>query len=202
MKNSKAVDHEHFPDTHHDMYSRTVFGFWIYLLTDFILFGTLFATYAVLRNNTFGGPGANELFNLQSVLERTLVLLAATFTVGLAGASAHRRNKLWTVSLFGATFLLGLLFMGMQVGEFRELVTAGNGWEKSAFLSAYFTLLGTFGVHMVFALLWIFVLIIPVCLNGITGVNIRRLSCLRMFWQFLNIVWVFIFSFVYLLGVK
>ena len=196
------VAHEHYSDPHHSAYGRTVFGFWIYLLTDFILFGTLFATYAVLHRSTYGGPSADQLFDLSSVLQRTLVLLTAAFTAGLAGTAVHRHNKRLTLTFFGVTFLLGLLFLGMQIREFQCLLNGNHGWEKSAFLSAYFTLLGTFILHLIFALLWVFVLVIPVCLNGFTGAEIRRLTCLKMFWQFLNIVWIFIFSFVYLMGVK
>jgi cytochrome o ubiquinol oxidase subunit 3 len=201
MNKPNAISHESHPDTHHDAYSKTVFGFWIYLLTDFVLFGTLFAAYAVLRNSTFGGPSGKELFDLHSVLERTLVLMTSSLTVGLAGASAHRRKKTMAICLFSATFLLGLLFMGMQFQEFQNLISTNNGWARSAFLSAYFTLLGTFGIHAVFGLLWILVLVIPIFFNhDIDGVSIRRLTCMRMFWQFLNIIWIFIFTFVYLLG--
>ncbi|MBI3236262.1 MAG: cytochrome c oxidase subunit 3 [Chlamydiales bacterium] len=191
-----------YPDTHHDTYSRTVFGFWVYLLTDFVLFGTLFATYAVLGRNTFGGPGAKELFDLGDVLQRTLVLLLASFTAGLAGASAHRRCLPRTLLFFSLTFLLGILFMVMQYAEFESLITSGNSWQRSAFLSAYFTLLGTYAIHIIFGLLWTLVLILPICFQGISPVDIRRLTCLRMFWQFLNIVWIFIFTFVYLIGAK
>ena len=200
MNKPNAISHESHPDTHHDAYSKTVFGFWVYLLTDFVLFGTLFASYAVLRNSTFGGPSASQLFDIHSVLERTLVLMTSSLMVGLAGASAHRRKKTMAICLFGATFLLGALFMGMQFQEFQNLISSNNGWAKSGFLSAYFTLLGTFGIHVVFGLLWILVLVIPILFNEINGVAIRRLTCIRMFWQFLNIIWIFIFTFVYLLG--
>lgn len=202
MNKSKTLSHEKYPDTHHDAYSKTVFGFWLYLLTDFVFFGSLFAVYAVLRDSTFGGPSGNELFDLHSVLNRTFVLIVCSLTAGLAGASAHRRKKSMALCLFGLTFLLGLLFLGMQYQEFESLVTSGNAWQRSAFLSAYFTLLATFAVHVVLGLLWILVLVIPVCFNGINGVAIRRLTCLRIFWQFLNIVWIFIFTFVYLMGGK
>ncbi|MBS0652481.1 MAG: cytochrome o ubiquinol oxidase subunit III [Verrucomicrobia bacterium] len=202
MNKPITVEHERFPDSHHGVYSKTVLGFWIYLLTDFVLFGTLFASYAVLRHGTFGGPAAHELFDLRDALDRTLVLILCSLTAGLAGASAHRRHKLRTLCFFGATFLLGLLFMVMQFEEFQKLFASGNGWQRSGFLSAYFTLLGTFMIHVVFGLLWILVLLIPVCFNGINGVEIRRLTCLRMFWQFLSIIWIFIFTFVYLLGDK
>jgi len=202
MKRAPAIEHETYPDPHHDLYSRTTFGFWLYLLTDFILFGTLFGTYAVLKDSTFGGPSAQTLFNLPSVLIRTLILLISSLVVGLAGAAAHRRNKNLTLVLFSLTFVLGMIFMVMQMGEFNQLLDLGHHWQRSAFLSAYFTLTGTYALHMVFALLWVVVLIIPVYIQGVNGVSIRRLTCLKMFWQFLNIVWVFIFSFIYLLGAK
>jgi cytochrome o ubiquinol oxidase subunit III len=196
MRNPEAVPHESYPDTHHDTYSRTVFGFWIYILTDFILFGTLLATYAVLHKNTFGGPSASDLFHLPFLAIQALILLVSSFTVGLAGASAHRKNKNLTIALFAVTFLLGIAFIGMELADFMRLVHTGNGWQRSAFLSAFFTLLGTHGVHMIFAVLWVVVLIVPVWREGLTPVSIRRLTCLKMFWQFLNIIWVFIFSFL------
>lgn len=202
MKTSRAGEHDLCSSAHHDVYSRTVFGFWVYLLTDFILFGTLFATYAVLRKSTFGGPSAHDLFDLSSVLSRSLLLILCSFMVGLGGAAAHRHNKLWTVGMFALTGVLGILFIAIQYGELHSLIVGGNSWRESAFLSAYFTLLGTFLAHMIFALLWIFVLIIPVGFHGITEVDVRRLTCLRMFWQFLSIVWVFIYTFVYLIGSK
>jgi cytochrome o ubiquinol oxidase subunit 3 len=194
-------EHEKYPDTHHDAYSRTTFGFWLYLLTDFILFGTLFATYAVLQKSTFGGYSAFDLFDHYFTLIQTLILLTASFTAGLAGAFAHRRNKNATLLLFAVTFLLGIIFMVLQFKEVSLYLERGASWDKSAFLSAYFTIIGTFWVHMIFALLWILVLAIPALREGITPVALRRFTCLKMFWQFLNILWVFIFSFIYLMGV-
>jgi len=194
--------HENYPDPHHDVYSKTVFGFWVYIVTDFMMFAVLFATYDVLHNKTFGGPSSRELFNLPYTLIQTLILLVSTFTCGVGGVLAHRGNKNGTIAFFGITFLLGIAFMWMQLGEFAHLMGEGNNWQGSAFLSMFFTLVGTFGVHMIFALLWVIVLIVPVCLHGLTPVNIKRLTCLRMFWQFLNIVWIFIFTVVYLWGVK
>ena len=196
----KTAAHEHFPDTHHDPYSTTVFGFWVYLLTDFMMFATFFATYAVLRNGTAGGPSAHELFHLPFTLIQTLVLLFGTFASGLGKVAAHRRQKYWTIAFFGITFLCGAVFMGLEFTELTALVKSGNGWDRSAFLSAFFTLVGTHGLHVIFGLLWIIVLLLPVWRHGITPVSMRRLSCLSLFWQFLNLVWVFIFSFVYLLG--
>ncbi len=192
--------HESYPDTHHDAYSRTIFGFWLYLMSDFILFGALFATYAVLRNSTFGGPSGRDLFQPSFALIQALVLLVCSLTAGLAGASAHRKHKNNTIALFGLTFLLGVAFLAMQLTEFSRFTSAGNGWDQSAFLSIFFTIVGTHGVHVVFGLLWTLVLLVPVWREGVTPESIRRLTCLRMFWQFLNIVWIFVFSFVYLIG--
>jgi cytochrome o ubiquinol oxidase subunit 3 len=200
MKNPGTIPHENYPDTFHDTYSKTIFGFWVYLMSDFILFGALFATYAVLSGSTFGGPTARQLFQTPFTLIQTLVLLTSSLTAGLAGASAHRQHKYRTIALFGITFVLGSIFMGMMFNEFSRLVSSGNGWDRNAFLSAYFTVVGTHGLHVLFGLLWTIVLIVPVWREGVSNVSIRRLTCLRMFWQFLNIIWVFIFSFVYLLG--
>lgn len=196
-----SESHEKYPDPHHDLYSRTTFGFWVYLLTDLVLFGTLFATYAVLVHSTFGGPSAKDLFYMPAVLWQTLSLLMCSSLAGLGGASAHRRDKKKTLIFWGITFVLGCIFLGFQVDEFTRILNQGHAWDKSAFLSAYFTLVGTHTLHVIFGLLWIIVLLIPVLKRGIEPASIRRLSCLRMFWQFLNIVWVLIFSFVYLLGV-
>lgn len=197
----ETPSHEHFPDPHRGLYARTTFGFWVYLLTDFVLFGTLFATYAVLRHSTFGGPAVKDLFELPYTLTPALILLVSSFTIGLGAAMAHRKDKRSTIALLIITFLLGIIFVMMELTDMARLVNYGNGWQRSAFLSAYFTLVGTHAVHMLFALLWVIVLILPVCREGITPVSLRRLTCLKMFWQFLNIIWVFIFSFVYLLGV-
>lgn len=200
MKNSASILQKQHPDPHHDNYARTLFGFWLYLMTDFILFGALFATYVVLSFTAYGGNSpSHELFNLPFALIQTLLMLLSSLTIGLAGASAHRKLKERTIALFGITFLLGAVFMSMQFTEFSRLIHTGNSWEKSGFLSGYFTVVGTFGLHVLFGLLWMIVLIVPIWREGINVVGIRRLTCLRMFWQFLNIVWVFIFSFVYLM---
>lgn len=202
MKTDPSVMHESYPDIHHHSYGRTIFGMWLYLMSDLIFFGALFATYIVLKGSTFGGPSSSELFQPGFTLIQTLIMLFCSFTAGLAGASAHRKEKNRTLLLFGLTFLLGIVFMGMEFTEFSRFLAAGHGWEKSAFLSAYYTIIGTYGVHVLFGLLWIIVLLIPVWREGITHVSVRRLTALRMFWQFINIVWVLIFSFVYLLGIK
>jgi len=201
MTQSKAMKHEPLPDPYQDEYSRTTFGFWVYLLTDFMMFATIFAVYAVLHKSTFGGPGPKELFDLPSVMNQTWVLLVATFFVGFGGASVHRKHRAGTITYFLLTFILGITFLWLQFDDLSLLVKRGASWKSNAFLSAYFTLIGTFAVHIVFGLLWIIVLILPVIKRGIDMVSVRRLTCLRMFWQFLNIIWIFIFSIVYLLGV-
>ncbi len=193
-----------YPDTHHDSYSKTLFGFWLYLMTDFILFGSMFAVYAVLRNNTFGGPSAHDLFSRSYNFWMTLLLMGASFTSGVAGAYAHRNQKQRSLFYFFLTALLGVGFFIMQTMEFADLIRAGHSWKGSGFLSAYFTLTGTFWVHMIFAILFTFVIGI-FAWKGDRDVSIRsltRLTCLRQFWQFLYVVWVFIFTIVYLLGVN
>lgn len=202
MMNIQTNTHESYPDPHHDVYSKTIFGFWIYLLTDFVLFGVLFATYAVLQDSTFGGPQAKDLFNPAFNLVQTLVLLSSSLTIALGSAYTHRRKKGMTIVFFALTFILGLIFAIMQFKEFSHILQLGYSWKTSAFLSAYFTLVFTHTLHILVGLLWIIVLIAPVCVYKITSESVKRLTCMRMFWQFLNIVWIFIFTMVYLLGVK
>lgn len=202
MRKTLTTRHESYPDTHHDTYSRTTFGFWVFILTDFVLFGTLLASYAVLQKQTFGSFSAKDLFHLPTLFVQAQLLLFCSFFMGLGGAAAHRRKKNATLAFFAIAFLLGSAFFIMQWDLFAEMLQKGAHWKNSAFLSAYFTLIGTHAAHVVFGLLWIFVLLVPVaCAKAIDGVDIRRLTCLKMFWQFLNMVWVIIFSFVYLMGV-
>lgn len=190
------------PDAHQGLYSRTVFGFWVYLMTDFMVFATLFATYAVLHDQIHGGPSTKDLFSLTDAFIQMLVILTASQFAGLGGAAAHRRHKRSTLTFFALAFVLGVIFLGMQINEFHDLAYSGHTWRGSAFLSIYFTLVGTHAIHVFFALLWFVVLIIPIFAYGLTASSIRRLTCLRIFWQFLGVVWVFIFSIVYLMGAK
>jgi cytochrome o ubiquinol oxidase subunit 3 len=190
--------------THHhpDTYSKTIFGFWLYLMTDCLLFGSFFATYAVLQDNTFGGPTARDLFNLPLVLTQTLILLASSFACGPAQVAELRQDKKKVLLWLGVAFVLGAVFFGMVFGDLIRLVQEGNGWQKSAFLSAFFTLVGVQLMHIVAGLLWMLILMGLVVKRGLIESTIRRLTCLRLFWHFLNIVWIFIFTFVYLMGVK
>ncbi|MCB1110089.1 MAG: cytochrome c oxidase subunit 3 [Chlamydiia bacterium] len=193
--------HEAYPDSHHDIYSKTVFGFWLYLLTDFMLFATIFAAYAVLGGNTFGGPTQKDLFDLDYTTLQTFILLFSTFTISVGGVYAHRKSKGGVLTFFLLTFILGFFFLGMECHELSHIVAAGSGWKENAFASSFFTLIGMFLLHVIFALLWIIVLLIPVFSQGLSAISIRRLTCLKMFWQFLNIVWMFIYTIVYLLGI-
>jgi cytochrome o ubiquinol oxidase subunit 3 len=178
----------------------TIFGFWVYLMTDLVLFATLFATYAVLHNNTAGGEGAGELFSMPFVLVETLILLTSSFTCGLAMLALHKGNKNQVLTWFGVTFLLGLAFISMELYEFRHLVAEGHSWRESGFLSAFFTLVGTHGLHITIGLLWMGTLMYKLWQKGITATNTRRFTLLSLFWHFLDIVWIFIFTFVYLMG--
>ncbi len=196
------IHHESHPDTHAGTYSKTVFGFWIYLLTDFMMFGTFFAAYAVLRNGTFGGPTGQQLFRIPFHLLQTVVLLLAAALSGIGGACAHRKNKSGVIFSFLFVFLAGTFFLWTEYHQLHGLVLAGAGPGRSAFLSAFFTIIGIHGFHTFFALLWIPVLIVPVLIDGLNDIRLKRITCLKMFWQFLNIVWIFIFSFIYLIGAR
>ena len=179
---------------------KTVFGFWVYLMTDCILFATLFATYAVLRNNTYGGPSGHELFSLPFALSETLILLTSSFTCGLAMLSAQRENREKILVWLGVSFLLGIAFLTMELKEFTHLVHEGNSWQRSGFLSAFFTLVATHGLHITAGLLWMVFVVLQLLHKGITCVTFKRLTCLSMFWHFLDVVWIFIFTIVYLMG--
>jgi cytochrome o ubiquinol oxidase subunit 3 len=189
-------------ELHHHAYSKTVFGLWIFLMSDAMMFGALFATYAVLQGGTAGGPTAADLFHLPMKLGQTLLLLAASFACGPGVLAAHRDRKNETLLWFSLAFALSLIFFGLQAGEFVHLVKNGITWERSAFLSSYFNLVGTLAVHVAVGLLWIAFMVVQILTRGLTFVAIKRLTCLRMFLQFVNIVWIFIFTFVYLLGAK
>jgi cytochrome o ubiquinol oxidase subunit 3 len=189
------------PDPHQDTFSKVVFGFWTYLMTDCLLFATLFATYAVLRTATFQGPSSQELFELPLVFFETLVLLFSSLTCGIAILSAKKEKPQKALFWLGLTFLLGALFIATELHEFSALVSQGHSWQKSAFLSSFFTLVGTHGLHVSFGLLWILVLSAQLLYQGITTDTFRRLVVFSLFWHFLDLIWIFIFTFVYLLGV-
>ena len=180
---------------------KQIFGFWIYLMTDLFMFAALFATFAVLRYNTFGGPGGADIFNLPFVLTETLILLTSSFTCGLAGVAAAENNLKKTLVWLGATFALGLTFLIMEVSEFSKLIREGNGPQRSAFLSSYFGLVGTHGAHIFVGLLWMGTMMIVLARRGLTPKTGSQLQRLALFWHFLDIVWIFIFTIVYLIGI-
>lgn len=197
----EAYPDTHSPDPHQDTFSKTILGFWMYLMTDCILFGALFTTYAVLHNSTFGGPSSKDLFSLSTAFIETMILLFSTVACGFAMLSAVQNKKNHVIAWFVVTFLLGASFIAMELHEFAQLVHEGNNWEKSAFLSSFFTLVGTHGMHVAFGLLWMLVMMVQVHFIGITVTTFRRLALFSMFWHFLDLVWIFIFTFVYLIGV-
>ena len=181
--------------------SKTTLGFWIYLMTDCILFSVLFATYAVLHHNTFGGPSGQDLFELPFVLKETLLLLTSSFTCGLALIFARQNRQELALGWLGVTFLLGATFLALELHEFSTLVAEGNSWRRSGFLTAFFTLVGTHGLHIAIGLTWAGVLALQVKSRGFTEGVLRRLTLFSMFWHFLDVVWIFIFTVVYLMGV-
>lgn len=176
-------------------------GFWTYIMTDCVLFGTLFATYAVLHNSTFGGPSSKDLFDTTYALWETLLLLVSSFTCGLSGLAARKGEAKKVLFWFGVTFLLGLGFVVMEASEFTKFVQEGNSWRRSGFLSAFFTLVATHGTHISIGLIWMVVMMFQIAFKGFNSFTLRRMSCLRLFWHFLDVVWIFIFTIVYLMGV-
>ncbi len=188
-------------DAPFDKQTRAVFGFWVYLMTDCVLFASLFATYAVLHSNTFGGPDGKTIFSLPYVLTETMALLTSSFTCGLAMIAMQAKKVHKTVFFLVLTFLLGLTFLSLELHEFSHLVQTGDSWHRSAFLSSYFTLVGTHGLHITIGLIWLLIMLYQVLVRGFTKGVTRRLTMFSMFWHFLDIVWIFIFSIVYLLGV-
>lgn len=189
------------PDPHQDTFSKTYLGFWIYLMTDCLLFATLFVTYAVMHSKTFGGATSKDIFDLTAAFTETMILLVSSVTCGAAVISAVKGNKKSLISFLGLTFILGSIFIALEWKEFSHLVHEGNSWKVSAFLSAFFTLVGTHGLHVSIGLLWMAVMMLQVHFQGITTDTFRRLVIFSLFWHFLDLVWIFIFTFVYLMGV-
>lgn len=180
--------------------AKTTAGFWAYLMTDCILFASLFAAYAVLRHNTAGGVSGADIFDMPFVLAETLILLTSSFTCGLGMLAAYRRDRTAVFAWFGLTFLLGASFLTLEITEFTHLVSEGNSWRSSAFLSSFFTLVGTHGLHISVGLIWMLALMAYVWRRGFTHASMRRLTMLSLFWHFLDVVWIFIFTIVYLMG--
>jgi len=184
-----------------DTVAIQTFGFWIYLMSDLIIFSTLFATFVVLGKNFANGPTGKELFDLPYLLGETLFLLCSSVTYGLVMLAVHHGRKKRVLIGLAVTFLLGLGFVSMEINEFHGMIAEGHGPDKSAFLSSFFTLVGTHGAHVTFGLVWLAVMIGQVAVKGLTSPVQSRLMRLGMFWHFLDIIWIGIFSIVYLMGV-
>lgn len=182
--------------------SKTSLGFWIYLMTDCVLFASLFATFAVLRGGIWDGPSGVEIINIPYVWAQTMLLLVSSFTCGLAILAARDHNRRKTLKLLAVTGLLGLAFLGMEAYEFAKLVSEGYGWQRSGFLSAFFTLVGMHGLHITVGLIWLADLARRMWTKGITATSLKRLTLFSYFWHFLDIIWIFIFTIVYLMGVS
>jgi len=180
--------------------SKSYLGFWIYILTDCVVFASLFAVYATLHNNTNGGESAQILFSMPLALTQTIILLTSSLTSGLAIIAALNKHKsrilLWTV----VTFLLGSLFLFLELREFNHLASMGDSWRASGFLSSYFVLVGTHGLHILIGLLWMIVLGLIIIKKGLTAKSMKGLVMFNLFWHFLDVIWIFIFSVVYLMG--
>jgi cytochrome o ubiquinol oxidase subunit 3 len=189
---SRHVDHEA------EANERVMFGFWVYLMTDLLMFAVLFAVYAVLHGNTLGGETGRELFSLPLALSETLILLTSSFTAGIAMIAARQRKKAQTLLWFGVTFLLGLAFLSIELYEFAEFIHEGHTMQTNAFLSSFFVLVGTHGLHITSGLLWMGITMLYVMKRGLNTNMVRKLSMLSLFWHFLDIVWIFIFTVVYM----
>lgn len=177
-----------------------VFGFWVYLMTDLIIFAVLFATFAVLHNNTFGGPSAKQIFQMPIALTETFLLLTSSFTCSMAMIELHQARKHGAALWFATTFLLGLAFLALEIYEFTELVHQGASWRRSGFLSSYFTLVGTHGLHISIGLLWMIVMLFRLYMRPLVPHSISRIWRMALFWHFLDFVWIFIFTYVYGMG--
>lgn len=182
--------------------SKTYFLFWTYLMTDLLMFAGLFAAFAVLRGNAFGGPSEAEIYRLPLVLAETFILLTSSFTAGLAIYFANNGKLKAVAGLLYATGILGISFLALELSEFASLIREGNAPSRSGFLSSYFSLVGTHGLHITAALIWLIILLVFLSKRGLRGSMVRKITLFSTFWHFLDIVWIFIFSIVYLMGVS
>lgn len=185
----------------HHPRNGTLLGFWLYLMSDCLVFASLFAVYGVLGRSYAAGPSGADLFDLSLVAVNTLMLLLSSLTFGLAMIAMQRRRVRAVLAWLGVTGVFGLAFLALELYEFHHLVTLGAGPQRSAFLSSFFALVGTHGLHVLFGIVWLATLAVQVRRFGLTAANRRRLVCLSMFWHFLDVVWIAVFTFVYLMGV-
>ena len=185
----------------HHPKSSTMLGFWLYLMSDCLVFAVLFAVYAVLGRSYAAGPSGADLFDLPLVAVNTALLLFSSITYGFAMIAMQAKRKSQVLAWLAITGLFGLGFLGIELYEFHHLIHEGAGPQRSAFLSSFFTLVGTHGLHVTFGSIWLVTLMVQVSRFGLTPANRRRLMCLSMFWHFLDVVWIGVFTFVYLMGV-
>ena len=186
---------EHHPE------ESTMLGFWLYIMSDCLIFAVLFATYAVLGHNYAAGPSPADLFELPLVAVNTAMLLFSSITYGFAMLAMEKDNKSGTLMWLAITGIFGAIFIFFELYEFYHLILDGAGPQRSAFLSAFFTLVGTHGLHVTVGIVWLITLMVQTGTHGLISENKRRLMCLSMFWHFLDVVWIGVFSFVYLMGV-
>ena len=179
----------------------TSLGFWLYLMSDCLIFAGLFATFGVLGRSYAAGPTGKELFDLSLVAINTAFLLASSITFGFAMLQKQKKNVNGTLLWLAITGLLGAAFLAVELYEFHHLIHQGATPQSSAFLSSFFTLVGTHGIHVTFGLVWLITLMIQIKKHGLINENVRRINCLSMFWHFLDVVWIGVFTFVYLMGV-
>ena len=194
-KTTFYLEEDHHPE------GSTMLGFWIYLMSDCLIFAVLFATHGVLGRNYAAGPSPADLFDLSIVAFNTAMLLFSSITYGFAMLQMERNAKMETIFWLGVTGVFGLIFLSLELYEFYHLILEGAGPGRSAFLSSFFTLVGTHGLHVTFGVIWLVTLMVQVKMHGLIPENRRRLMCLSMFWHFLDVVWIGVFSFVYLMGV-
>lgn len=192
---SRFYVREHHPE------NGTLLGFWIYLMSDCLIFACLFATYAVLGRNYAGGASGAELFDLPVVATNTGFLLVSSITYGFAMLAAQAGKVKPTLVWLAVTGVFGACFLGLELTEFAHLIAEGNGPQRSGFLTSFFALVGTHGLHVTFGIVWLVTLMFQLGKHGLTPENIRRLTCLSMFWHFLDVIWIGVFTFVYLMGV-
>ena len=202
MTTTTATDVQYWDTSphHHEEGASTTIGFWIYLMSDCLMFAVLFAVFGVLGQSYAAGPGPQALFELHLVAINTAFLLLSSLTFGFAMLSTLARRQGPAMMWLGVTLVLGLAFLAVEIYEFHHLIHLGAGPQRSAFLSSFFALVGTHGLHVAFGCVWLVTLMVQITRHGLTGANIRRMTCLSMFWHFLDVIWIGVFTFVYLLG--
>lgn len=185
---------------HGEASDTKIFGFWIYLMTDLIIFSVLFACFIVLLGNTYTGPSAKELYVLPDVLAETLILLTSSFTCSLGMLAVIRKAKEWAILWFTLTFILGVAFLYLELSEFADFIKEGASYKASAFLSSFFTLVGTHGFHIFIGLIWMCVMMFRIAFLPLNEHSVSRIYRMSLFWHFLDFVWIFIFTVVYGIG--